>query len=117
MADQASLGAKALVQITVELDIAGRWGADCTVAQIHKQARDAAIGYLRSGLVIDGLTRDGVGDKRHATVVGKPRVTAVVVDEAKEAAGKTCHCDEADLAAAKVRRETCPVHGAGKEQG
>jgi len=31
-----------------------------------------------------------------------------------QAAGKTCHCDEADLAAAKVRRETCPVHGAEK---
>jgi len=34
-----------------------------------------------------------------------------------QAAGKACHCDEADLAASKVRRETCPVHGTGKEGG
>ena len=26
-----------------------------------------------------------------------------------------CHCDEADLGAAKVRRETCPEHGSMKE--
>jgi len=44
---EPNLSARAIVSMTIELTIDDRWGEDCTIAQIHKQAAGSAIDFLR----------------------------------------------------------------------
>lgn len=77
-----SLIGKARVRITVEIGLTGRWGSDCTIAQIEKQAREEAIQSLRLGVAIRGL-QAGLSEHRRdeATLVGVPQVDTVIVSE------------------------------------
>lgn len=38
----------AKVTITIELSSLGNWGPDCTIDQVYRQAREAAIGRLNT---------------------------------------------------------------------
>ncbi len=76
--------ARARVVLTVEFACAGSWNDTADVAQITKQAIDDAKGALRTGLAVDGLVSHGGGGKRPATIVGTPRVTVVLIDEATD---------------------------------
>lgn len=40
--------ARARVQVTLEFDVDGLWGDDCTVGQVHKQAKDSAIQKIQN---------------------------------------------------------------------
>ena len=72
--------AMARVQLTVEFAVGGQvWGGDCAIEQVHKQALEAALGILRSGLRIGGV---GNGTT-FAEIIGEPRVTAILVEEQK----------------------------------
>lgn len=41
------LGARAIVRLSVEVTIGDRWGQECTVEQIQKQAKESALKVLR----------------------------------------------------------------------
>lgn len=60
--------ARARVRITVE---------------IFKQAADSAVNALRQGVTID-LLRSHHGSGTPATIIGKPEVTAILLDEDKQ---------------------------------
>jgi hypothetical protein len=66
------VGARAAVTVTLEIHVPDSWGADCTVAQVHKQAKASALGMLR-GLI------EGRGDGSRYRIVGEPTASAVVV--------------------------------------
>ncbi len=68
------------VQVTVEIDTGGSWGAECTVEQIQKQATDAARSALMKGLVLD-LQKMGSDTKTTARIMSEPKVIAVLVEE------------------------------------
>lgn len=88
MSDRVS--ATARVQVTLEITPSGGgWGKDCQLDQVYKQAREEAMRELsfllqagKHGFVVKG---SGCSITRHcnASVVGKPRVLAVVVEEPK----------------------------------
>lgn len=60
--------ARARVQLTIEVEVTDRWGADCPAGQVYKQARESAIAAVQ---------KLGEGKVR---VLGEPRVTAILAD-------------------------------------
>lgn len=58
---------RAIVNVNVEISISDNWMPTATVEQIHKQAKESALGKLRK---IIGLK-----------VVGTPEVTIIMVDQ------------------------------------
>lgn len=44
---ESKVRASASVQVTVEVKADGAWGSDCTLAQVHQQARDDIEMQLR----------------------------------------------------------------------
>lgn len=80
MSQKAEVVARARVVVTVEIPLPDKWGADCSLDQIQKQAKDGAENALRNGLVLSYL-QCGRDPKTEATIVGEPRVTAILVDE------------------------------------
>lgn len=65
------ISATAKVIITVEIDnTGGSWGKDCTVEQIHKQARQGAMNRL--GQLIQR--------ERGIRIVGEPRVLGITYE-------------------------------------
>lgn len=77
--DMVKFEGRARVTLTIEMDLGDTWGGDCSVAQIQKQAAEAAIGHVRHGLIVHGLTgrRDAT---QHARLVGEPKVEAILME-------------------------------------
>lgn len=72
MKNDDKVRARATVQVTVEVDGAGGcWGGDCSIAQLHKQAREGAINELRNAFK----------DLRNLRIVGEPVVTGVLTNQ------------------------------------
>ncbi|MBC3411326.1 hypothetical protein HU720_08415 [Pseudomonas sp. SWRI51] len=65
-------GAK--VTLTIELTSLGSWGPDCTLDQVYRQAREAAIGRLNK------VFKDHVATTR---ILGPVIVEAVTTDPEK----------------------------------
>jgi hypothetical protein len=63
------VSADAVATITVEVRNLGSWGTDCSLEQVHRQAAEAAIGYLRN------FDRDS-----RITVIGQPEIKTVIVE-------------------------------------
>jgi hypothetical protein len=73
--------ALARVQITVEFAIGGgAWSSDRTIEQINAEARENALQILRRGLIVEGLMCHSPS-KTHATIVGEPKITAILVEK------------------------------------
>ena len=66
------LRAKAVVQVTLEVSLHGRWGSDCPMEQIYTLAVNSADGIVR---------RFADQSREKVRLVGVPKVTAIVVDE------------------------------------
>lgn len=64
--------ASARVTLTVELEAGQAWGADCTVAQVRKQAAEAVLDKLNHGLGRNGWR-----------IVGTPSVVQVFAEDEK----------------------------------
>ena len=47
MADDGRIQARAVVVVTMEVAVGGAWGADCTVAQVYRQATEMAESIVR----------------------------------------------------------------------
>jgi hypothetical protein len=60
---------RAQVKLTLEILISDNWGEECTVTEIHKQAKESAIQKLQE--LISG---------RAARIIGEPIVTLILVD-------------------------------------
>jgi hypothetical protein len=71
--------AHARVQVTLDFEVDGTWGPDCTVKQIHTQATEEALCALRRGCVINGTTINS-NSKVGVRVVGAPTITAVLTE-------------------------------------
>lgn len=63
------VGASAIATVTIRVDGLGSWGPDCSVQQVHRQAAEAALGYLR---IID--------KDRRLAVVGEPEIKTIIVE-------------------------------------
>lgn len=61
----------ARVRLTIDIPVRSSWGADCTMAQIYKQAEQDAQDMLRQFFEKNNL----IG---RACVIGEPKVTAVL---------------------------------------
>ena len=61
--------AHAKVQVTIEINVGSKWGKDCTVEQIYKQAKDSASMTLNR--VIDKIPE--------ITLASKMKVNAIIV--------------------------------------
>lgn len=73
--------AAARVQVTVEIDLPDRWGADFTVLQIQRQAKETALHELRKAFA-PCANHNGVQNHPPAhRIVGEPRVLAVLAEE------------------------------------
>ncbi|WEK32914.1 MAG: hypothetical protein P0Y58_12210 [Candidatus Pseudomonas phytovorans] len=66
---RTSTGAK--VTITIEMTNLGSWGPDCTLDQVYRQAREAAVGRLNKVL------KDHVATTR---IMGSVIVEAITTD-------------------------------------
>ncbi len=76
--------ARARVQVTFDILLPDTWGSECSVEQVQKQAAESALGVLRQGLVVDGLTNSlpSAPDMRpRVTSVGMAKVIAVLVED------------------------------------
>ncbi len=77
------VSAYATVDVTLRIQVPDSWGEDCTVAQVHKQAKESALGVLRSALAVDGWS-NGIAPKNCPRVetVGEPKVKAITTEKA-----------------------------------
>lgn len=64
------VGATAIVTLTVRIQVPSSWGPDCTVAQIHRQAGESAVGMLRNANITAGRLE----------IVGAPEVKTVITE-------------------------------------
>jgi hypothetical protein len=64
--------ASARVRLEVEIQVGSKWGADCSIQQVHEQAFEEASGKL--GRMIEKSGEHGV------RIVGDPVITAVIVE-------------------------------------
>lgn len=74
--------ARARVTVTVEIDVDGVWGADCSLSQVHRQARESAIDTLSKVFDLGQHTvpSDALRTRARARLVGAPKVEAVIVE-------------------------------------
>lgn len=69
--------ASARVLVTLEINPGGGgWGADCTVAQVHKQAADGAIGLIHQ--LLDCYRQHKGRLEGSVSIVGTPKISAVI---------------------------------------
>ena len=66
--------AHAVVTITMELDCPDTWGPDCSVSQVHAQAKESALGLIRNKYLPEMMNRGT------ARIIGAPTVRSVIVD-------------------------------------
>lgn len=71
----ATFSATARVQVTIEVDAGSSWGPDCTVAQVRDQAGAEAVARIVN-IISDAKVK--------ATVIGAPKVVAVMHGETQE---------------------------------
>lgn len=64
--------AKAVVTLTLEINVGSRWGDTCAVRQLHDQAASEALGMIRN---LKPETAEAFA--RAVRVVGEPKVHVV----------------------------------------
>ena len=80
---------RARVRVTLEIDVPGTWGDDCTTGQVVKQATDSALGTIARGVTIGGRPGSDTDPKTRgwAVVIGTPEVTAIIAELPKTGGG------------------------------
>lgn len=61
--------AYAVVTLTVEVEVGSSWGNECTLGQVHKQAKDSAIGFIN---------QIAAKNQRRIKIVGELKVKTVI---------------------------------------
>jgi hypothetical protein len=67
----SQITAGVVVTLTIEVSNCGTWGIGCDIAQVHKQAMDGAIGYVK-----DRCDKD-----RRIRIIGQPQVRTIITEE------------------------------------
>jgi hypothetical protein len=67
-----SITAIATVTLTIEVKAEGCWADNTSIEQVHKQARDSAIGILNRCVRPD--------DRPLIKIIGTPRIVSVMTD-------------------------------------
>jgi hypothetical protein len=75
------MSVRAVVQVTLELEVDDSWSNDTTASQILRQARESAIQHLRQGVAIFNL-QSGLNTHKcvNAKILGEPKVTMVIAE-------------------------------------
>lgn len=75
--------ARARVQITVEILVDDSWGEDCPVSQIHRQAKESALGVLARMRHKPQFSQNPFPEPTPLpfTVVGEAIVTTVLLEQ------------------------------------
>lgn len=71
---------RAVVTLTVEIDVSDAWGGDCAMSQVSKQARESALQVLSNSQRTDmpAIAESAI---RRIRVIGVPIVKAIAVEE------------------------------------
>lgn len=64
--------AKARVQLVVEIEPEDRWGGDCAIDQLYKQAAESALQILSAALK--------PGEHGKITLAGEPKVIGIITE-------------------------------------
>jgi hypothetical protein len=67
------VGAMAIATVTVEISGLGSWGTSCSVEQVHRQASEEAVGFLRN------LVAGNRGEHR-LRIIGQPEVKTITTE-------------------------------------
>jgi len=70
---------KAIVTLTVEVEVSDAWGGDCPMSQVSRQARESAIAVLSHTQSDLPAVRDSA--IRRLRIVGVPIIKAIAVEE------------------------------------
>jgi len=72
--------ARAVVTVQIEVDIEGTWGDECTVAQVHNQAKTEALQTLDHVLKGNAVSGGALQELRNRVrlVPGSMRARAVI---------------------------------------
>ena len=74
--------ARARVQITVEILVDDTWGDDCPVAQVHRQAKESALGILQRMRKPHQITAEQEAPRPVPfEIVGDMKVTTITLEE------------------------------------
>jgi hypothetical protein len=57
----------------MEVDVSDSWGPDCSIAQVHRQASEAAIGMIRNSLVREHPQRVRILDAVPTAILTEPK--------------------------------------------
>jgi hypothetical protein len=69
------------VTVTLEIVVGDHWNDDVKGDQVRKQATESALGAIRRGMTLNMTPGNDKTDERGwATVVGVPKVVAVLAD-------------------------------------
>jgi len=71
----STVTARARVTVTIEMPVEDTWGDDCDIAQVQKQAKDTAFGYLSASPKIGSMLQIG-----QAKIIGEMKVVAILVE-------------------------------------
>lgn len=75
------MSVRAIVQVTLEIEVQDHWGNDATAEQILRQARDSAISNLRQGVAIFNLQSGSSKHQRvNAKILDEPKVVMVITE-------------------------------------
>jgi hypothetical protein len=73
--------ARARVQVTIEIDVPDRWGAECSVEQVQRQAAESALAEIRRAF---RPCEDHGGVRftpMKTRLIDEPRVVTVLAEE------------------------------------
>ena len=63
------MGTRAKVKLMLEIDLPDRWGNECLLGQVYRQASHEALQTISKSLPPD------------VRIIGKPEVTAILIPE------------------------------------
>lgn len=66
------ISARAVVTLTIEIQVGDRWGADCSTGQVFQQAEESALGMIRHWQEKDPVAMARV------RVIGIPKVQNII---------------------------------------
>lgn len=75
------MNVRARVTVTLEILVADAWDEKVTADQVRKQAIESATGAIRAGMTVNmTLGTDRSAERGWATVVGEPKVEAIIAN-------------------------------------
>lgn len=75
------MSVRARVTVTLEIVVGDHWDDKVMVDQVRRQATESALGAIRRGMTVNMTPgSDSSAERGWATVVGEPKVVAILAD-------------------------------------